>query len=183
MKNKALFKNKYRVKSTRLECWDYSNPGFYFVTICTKDRVNMFGEIKEEKMILNELGYIVKQYLKQIDAHFRFIKIDSFIIMPNHVHLIMSIRFKQRRDVAMLRLYGNAQMSNISPKSGSLSSIIRSYKSICKKIINIQFKHYSFRWQQGFYDRIMRTDLDLWKCRKYIQNNPSNWENDRNYRK
>ncbi len=102
--------------------------------------------------------------------------------MPNHIHMIVFIKYKQRRDVAVLRLYGNAQMSNISPKSGSLSSIVRSYKSICKKTINKQYNHCDFNWQYRFYEHIIRTENDLWKCRKYIQNNPNNWKNDRNYK-
>ena len=151
MKKKTLFKDKYRIESIRLKHWDYCNPGFYFITICTKDRENIFGEIIDNKMVLNEYGHIVKYYLKQIRAHFRFVRIDSFIIMPNHVHLILQIKYAyKRRDVAMLRLYnGNAhtnKMSIISPKPGSISAIIRSYKSICKKTINKNNKHIYFNW-------------------------------------
>lgn len=201
MKKKTLFKNKYRIESIRLKHWDYSDPGFYFITICTRDRENMFGEIIDGKMILNKYGFIAKYYLKQIHSHFRFIRIDSFIVMPNHIHLILQIKYKPRhrhyrsgRDVALLRLYNdddknaneNAntnKMSIISPKPGSVSAIIRSYKSICKRIINLNYKHSDFNWQLRFYDNIVRVDNDLFRIREYIKDNPPNWENDLNNKK
>ncbi|HNZ86601.1 MAG TPA: hypothetical protein PLD95_03220 [bacterium] len=122
MKNRGLilFKNKYRTSSIRLKNWDYSSPGFYFITICTKNMQNMFGKIINEKIILNKYGYIVKHYLKQIHAHFRFVCVDSFIVMPNHIHLILQIKHTHtRRNVELLRFYGNenAQMSKIFTKA------------------------------------------------------------------
>lgn len=183
-KGLILFKNKYRIESTRLKYWDYSNSGFYFATICTKNIINYFGEIIDGKMVLNEYGHIVEHYLKQIHAHFCFVNVDSFVIMPNHVHLILQIKYKpkQRRDVALLRLYrnGNARMSIISPKPKSISSIIRSYKSICKRIINRIDKYNDFNWQPRFYEHIIRTEIDLYNIRAYIKNNPKNWDCDRN---
>ena len=138
----------------------------------------MFGEVVNEKMVLNKYGYIVKHYLKQIHVHFRFVNVDSFIVMPDHIHIILFVKCKQciRRDVALLRLYrnGNARMSKISPKPKSISSIIRSYKSICKRTINIMNKYNYFNWQPRFHDHIIRTQESLWNIREYIKNNPTN---------
>jgi len=183
-KNKILFKNKYRIDSIRLKYWDYSNPGYYFVTICTKNMENIFGEIFNGKMILNEYGYIVKHYLKQINKHFRFVRVDSFITMPNHIHMVLFV--KPRRDVAMQRLYMGIRnenvMSKISPKSGTISTIIRSYKSICTKTINKKYNA-NFYWQTRFYDNIIRNETNLYNVRQYIKNNPHKWERSRNNKK
>jgi len=85
------FQNKYTIKSTRLENYDYAQNGLYFVTICTKDREELFGEIKDEKMILNEVGRIVNQFWQEIPKHFPFVNLDEFVVMPNHVHGIIEI--------------------------------------------------------------------------------------------
>jgi len=86
-----LFNNKYRIETTRKPDWDYSNEGFYFITICTKDRINYFGEISEGKMNLNSLGKIAEQCLIDIPKHFPHTRLDEYIVMPNHVHFIIEI--------------------------------------------------------------------------------------------
>ena len=86
-----LFNNKYRIETTRKPDWDYSNEGFYFITICTKDRTNYFGEIAEGKMNLNSLGKIAEQCLIDIPKHFPHTRLDEYIVMPNHVHFIIEI--------------------------------------------------------------------------------------------
>ncbi len=99
----TLFKGKYRVESTRLRGWDYSSPGRYFVTICTKDRKLFFGGVIHAVMELSEIGKIAHQYWTEIPGHFPMVVLDEFKIMPNHVHGIVVIR--DRDDVA-----GNANV-------------------------------------------------------------------------
>ena len=94
------FQNRYRIKSTRLQNWDYSWNGLYFITICTKDRICFFGDIIERetsgsdiyvKNGLSEIGKIAEKYWLEIPQHFSFVKLDAFVIMPNHVHGIIVI--------------------------------------------------------------------------------------------
>jgi REP element-mobilizing transposase RayT len=94
------FQNRYRIKSTRLQNWDYSWNGLYFITICTKDRICFFGDIIESKVPgsdiyvkngLSEIGKIAEKYWLEIPQHFSFVKLDAFVIMPNHVHGIIVI--------------------------------------------------------------------------------------------
>jgi REP element-mobilizing transposase RayT len=82
-----LYKNKYRSKSLRLENWDYSNAGWYYVTICTNEKKKYFGEVVNGKIILNNIGNIVKKFLTEIPQHFSNVFIDLFVVMPNHIHL------------------------------------------------------------------------------------------------
>jgi len=85
------FKTKKNRKSQRLINYDYSQNGLYFITICTKDRQELFGEIKDGKMVLNESGEIVKKNLIDIPNYQKNIFLDEFIIMPNHIHAIIEI--------------------------------------------------------------------------------------------
>lgn len=86
------FRDKYRIPSTRLQNWDYSENGYYFITICTKERRYYFGEIINNKIQLSEIGKIIQHYWLEIPKHFLFVKLDEFAIMPNHVHGILIIK-------------------------------------------------------------------------------------------
>ncbi|MGQ0739992.1 MAG: transposase [Bacteroidota bacterium] len=85
------FNNKYRILSARPAGWDYSRPGSYFITICTKNRSHFFGEIKNREMRLNEIGIIADKYWAEIPNHFDNTMLGQFVIMPNHVHGIIII--------------------------------------------------------------------------------------------
>jgi len=174
MFDKNLFKNRYKINSTRLKHWDYSNDGYYFVTICTKDRINYFGQIKNDEMILNKYGEIIKRCWQKIPNHFLNTKLDEYIVMPNHIHGIIIINNHKCRDVAC----NVSTMAKISPKSNSLSTIVRSFKSACAK--RIHEYDLAFAWQARFYDRIIRNERELYNVRKYIKNNPQKWGLDRN---
>ena len=87
----SLYKDKYRVESIRLKNWDYTFNGYYFITICTKNKECYFGEIIDDKMILSEIGKIAHKYWQEIPKHFPFAQLDKFVIMPNHMHGIIII--------------------------------------------------------------------------------------------
>jgi len=84
MRNADLYKGKYRIESTRLKGWGYSSTGYYFVTICTKDRESVFGNVADGKMVLTGIGNIARRYWLEIPEHFQNVELDEFIIMPNH---------------------------------------------------------------------------------------------------
>lgn len=182
-----LFKNKYRIKSARLKYWDYSNDGYYFVTFCVKNHECVLGKIVNDKMILNKYGKIIYQEIINTSKIRKNVIIDEFVVMPNHIHLILIIdntlldNNKQRRDEVPPRLYNGKypHMSKISPKPNSLSSIIGSLKSITTKQIH-QTGLIDFKWQTRFYDHIIRDDKSLNNIKEYIKLNPLRWESDRN---
>jgi putative transposase len=179
-------------KSYRLKDYDYSQQGMYYVTICTKNREHFFGLIKDSKMILSESGLSADKYWREIPDHFPFATLDEFIIMPNHIHGIIKIKNKIESSVGstdgasfVRALQCNAltndahtkdaRMSEISPKKGTLSVIIRSYKSACTKTINERDSIINFAWQSRYYDHIIRNEYDLNRIREYIRNNPVKW--------
>lgn len=193
------FQNKYRISSTRLSFFDYSDDGMYFVTVCTKDKRIFFGKIEKEQMILNSIGQIVNNYWMQIPKHFLGVHLDEYIIMPNHLHGIIEIRcqwedFEQKRKLGLINMFSEymvetqqccvstAETKNsiksktfykLKPKS--LPVIIRSFKSISTKTINQKFPHLNFSWQSRYYDHIIRSEKSLFEIRKYIQENPLKW--------
>ena len=187
----TLYKNKYRIESTRLPNYDYSSNGYYFVTICTHKKFCYFGGIDKKQMHLSQVGRIAKQHWQEIPQHFKHVDIDEYVIMPNHVHGIVIID-NPCRDVACyvlsvgvsFRATNNndvdQSMAQLSPKSGSLSAIIRSYKSSvtrwCRKNGDSDF-----RWQPRFHEHIIRDEKSLNNIRQYIISNPVKWSEDANY--
>ena len=187
------FNDAYRVSSSRLQSWDYSSNGTYYITICTKNMENHFGEIVKGIMILSEKGNIANQYWKDIPDHFPFVNLDTFTIMPNHLHGILEINNQIKKvtpsmhtglnpdeNPGSISIQGkheirsmSSQMALISPKAGSLSTIIRSYKSAVKKWCTDQ--HLKFNWHARYYDRIVRNMTELEEIRKYIIQNPEDW--------
>ena len=132
-------------------------------------------------MELSNIGRITKQCWLDIPKHYPNVSIDEFIIMPNHIHGIVVINKNDGRDEAMPRLYIGQypRMSQISPTSNSLSTIVGSYKSICTKQIRKLYNK-NFQWQSRFYDHIIRNEESLNHTRQYIQENPIKWEFDLN---
>ena len=158
---------KIRRKSIHLKEYDYSSTGYYFVTICTQNREEIFGKIEFGSMKLNKYGKIANQIWKGIPNHYTNVELDEFVIMPNHIHGIIIIDEN----------VGTEQCS-VPTHYGLLSKIVKSFKEIFIKTIHIQFEDYQFKWQRSFYDRIIRNDKELFNIRQYITNNPLQWELD-----
>jgi REP element-mobilizing transposase RayT len=85
----ALYRGKYRVESNRLQSWDYATPGWYFVTICTANRVCSLGEVVLGVVRLSQIGEIAQSELDNISTHYATVRVDSSIVTPNHIHAIM----------------------------------------------------------------------------------------------
>lgn len=166
----------------------------YFVTICTKGKEELFGEIINGKMVLNDVGDIVLKNLQQIPSYFENVFLDENTIMPNHVHFIIEIINKivgadlvsaqnQKRQTQNL---GQTQGLSLQKRDiGLLSRTIQIFKSksTVEYIQLMKTKNISCLtkiWQRSYYDRIIRNDIELNKIREYIYKNTANWEQDRN---
>jgi len=184
------FRNKYRINSHRLKGWDYRTPGWYFVTICTFDGIPFLGEIQNNIMGLSDIGCMVWKHWYQIPKHQPHVNLGVFIVMPNHVHLTIELTNQIDNETHVETLHATSLqkpqefnnsdkfMSDISPNSGSLSVLIRSFKSSVTRWCNNN-EHGNFAWQPGFYDHIIRNQTSLENIHFYIQNNPINWLKDR----
>lgn len=172
----VLYKNKFKIESARLKDWDYSNPGWYYVTICTKDMKCWFGEVKNGKMNLNEAGRIVDAEWKNTPVIRKMVELDYYVIMPNHFHGIIIINGDENQTV--VETHRDASLRRVK---NNLSDIIRGFKGSVTKQLHTKY-HPLFKWQTRFYDHIIRNEKDLYRIRTYIQNNPLKWEVDEYYR-
>jgi putative transposase len=195
----SKYRNKYRIESARFPGWDYSTPGYYFVTICAYNHECIFGQVRDSRMFLNEYGEIVQQEWEKTFEIRRELKRDEYCVMPNHFHAIVRIvdsntgphgQNNQKPTDQNVETHGRASLWETgihrgtgvafrSPKS--ISSLYAGFKSIVTKRINENRKTPAKPvWQQRFHDHIIRNDRELFAIRQYIKNNPRNWENDRN---
>jgi len=178
----AQFRGKYRIPSTRLKNWNYAGDGCYFVTICTKNRECLLGDIsKDGGICLAYSGQISRRCWIEIPKHFPFVKLDEFVVMPNHIHGIIMIdktnENVETQDFASLQR-GMKYQNTFGPQSKNLASIIRGFKIGVKKWANKN--EMTFYWQTRYYDHVIRDEASLIRIRQYIIDNPRNWHKDRN---
>lgn len=179
-------------KDIRFDNYDYSRSGAYFVTICTRNKMCIFWDnndkyrpissniettekqnvgahsvrpqIKnhDKKIHLSDIGKTVKEGLKNINHYYPMVMVDKYVIMPNHIHVIIRI-----------------EADNVGIETGgrtlcapTLSLIIKNFKEFVTKQIGFSV------WQRSFYDRVLRNEWEYRNAWQYIENNPENWEND-----
>lgn len=170
-------------KHPRLKSYDYSDNGFYFVTICAKDMKCIFGnaepkcvgrglapavtENSDMQIVLSQYGIIAEQQLFALENRYDFVRIDKFIIMPNHIHAILTF---------------NGKTAGASPRP-TLSDVICAYKSITTRLCN-RFSNVSERqiFQTSFYDSVIRNEAEYLNIWQYIDENPKKWKNDEYYK-
>ena len=177
MKQKILPKPLKHRKLNRLNWYDYSQNGWYFVTICTKDRKEWFGEIQSQKMILNKIGNIVKKCFLEIPEHFSDVKLDEYVVMPNHIHGIIVI------NKSVGNSHGHSLQKNewhCQRMKMTLPNVINGFKSSATRIIRQKHDNFLFVWQKSFHDHIIRNEKSLNNIHQYIINNPLKWETDEN---
>jgi putative transposase len=133
------FQSKYRISSIRLQTWDYSNEGSYFITICTANRTHFFGKIENGKMKLSHVGVIADLMWFEIKNHAKNIELGEFIVMPNHIHGILILNNNQHIVDALSPSISNETIAPIGQKrfqnqgKNSISAIIGAYKSAVTK--------------------------------------------------
>ncbi len=146
--------------SLRLKGYDYTQPGAYFVTLCTKNRECLFGEVVGDRVQLNEYGCIVAETWQWLDRHYAYVELDAWVVMPNHLHgiLVMTDRAVDRKP---------------------LGRLVGAFKTVSAREINqLRDTPSCPVWQRDFYDRINRNDRSLQRIRQYIVNNPQQWHED-----
>lgn len=199
----TLYRGTYRVESARHPDWDYGNPGWYFVTLCTQKRICFFGTIQNGMVGLSHAGCVAHRCWTAIPDHFDHVRLDAFVIMPNHVHGLVGIMDRlpeeTRRGTEETRhgteetrhgtsLRGvddhesgkerRSPMSEITPDSGSLGIIINQYKGAVTRTVR-RGECTDFAWQPRYHDRIVRDEREFQAIRRYIVDNPIQWTGDR----
>ena len=162
----AIFAHRARPdrKSIRLQHYDYSQAGLYFITICTWQRRCIFGEIDNRKMRLNKVGGLIsKQWLELIN-HYPEMQLHSHVIMPNHLH-------------GIIELSDDAGAINLAPTVGE---IVHGFKARCSRVVNASTSGLKL-WQRNYYEHIIRDERTYLQILEYIENNPAKWEDDGYY--
>lgn len=153
-------------KNIRYKGYDYSSQGSYFVTISTYHRKNLFWENNS----LNVYGKIVEKHIENLPTHYYAVKIDNYAVMPNHIHLLITIgcdALPNEDSVILDDFYGKIQFPLLGNIVGSLKS------GITKEIHNL--KPDLIVWQQRYYDHIINNINDYNETWDYIENNPNVW--------
>jgi REP element-mobilizing transposase RayT len=180
----TVFHDCYRVETARLCGKDYAEAGTYFVTVCTKDRKDWFGEVCNERMMLNAVGMIVVEEILKTPMLRNNVAIDTWVVMPNHVHMIVEILPSEEMDfVETARCAVSQDVAILIPlprlKPNSLGSIIGRIKAAAAWRIH-KAGYRNFAWQERFHDSILRTDHAVENARSYVMMNPVVWHRDRN---
>lgn len=153
----------------RLKGWDYTSAGHYFVTVCTHEKRRLFWErkvfvgadnVRPQPPALSDLGKMVNETIQDIPNHYPNVLVDKYVVMPNHIHMI-------------LILQENGRM--VSAPTKSVSTIIGQMKRVSSKMAGQSL------WQKGFYDHIIRNEPDYLCICQYVDENPAKWSEDEYY--
>jgi REP element-mobilizing transposase RayT len=166
---------KFR-KHLRVKQFDYTSNCAYFVTLCTENRRQAFGEINDGKLEPTRRGMIVQECWNDIPNHHPFVQLDAFILMPNHIHgVLVFVGEKPLGPVVATP----ASPQPPGPAKSSLGSVVGSFKSAVSRKINKLRPHAADGlWQVSFYDHVVRNDRALDRIREYILSNPERWNED-----
>ena len=178
-------------KSIRLKNYDYSQGGAYFITICCEDKKCLFGKVVDGAMVLNDAGKIAFDEWVKTSQLRKNIVIDSFVVMPNHIHGIIIIRTQSdinsvgadciRPNSTNINEFDVVKKGECnSPLRGTsqtIGAIVRGYKSAVTKRINFS----KSIWQRNYYEHIIRTENSYQLIADYILMNPANWLQDKLY--
>ncbi|NQU66398.1 MAG: transposase [Candidatus Marinimicrobia bacterium] len=172
---------KHHRRSIRLKGYDYSQPGAYFVTMCTQNRKMLFGDVVGGEMNLNDYGKLVELEWFKTEKMRTNIRLDAFVVMPNHLHGIIVIDDcwgTEHRAPTVLHSPTIEQFGKST--SNSIPTIIRGFKSAVTTQINaMRHSPGTKLWQRNYYEHIIRTERELQRIQQYIVENPLKWENDK----
>ena len=172
---------RHHRRSIRLKGYDYTQPGAYFITICTYQRASLFGQVVDGEMAVNEWGKIVREEWFRTTRVRPYVELfdDEFVVMPNHIHGIIWI-VDDKHVGAQRRCAPTVEITPTNVVPGSLGAIIRAFKSIVTKRINtLRGTPGASVWQRNYYEHIIRTERALNMIRRYIVENPLRWHIDR----
>lgn len=160
-------------KLPRLAGYDYSTPGAYFVTICTFEKKCLFGKVVdgelagEAQMVYSPVGEIARNCLLETEKHFQDLKVDNWVIMPNHIHILF-------------RIEGSAERIYPLP-TPDISIVVGTFKAAVTRAVGNAYMHSGKLWQSSFYDHIIRDETDYRNIWQYISGNLSKWKEDKFY--
>ncbi len=168
-------------RSIRLQGYDYRKADVYFVTLCTYLNSSLFGTISAGEMLLSELGKIVEKEWLRIATIRSNVRLDLYVVMPNHLHGVIFIEDCQDSEAPQC-MYNPKRKDSRTLKANSLGAIVSHYKAAVSRRAWSGLIGRSQRiWQRNYYDHIVRDEASLNEIRKYIVENPARWHDDSLY--
>lgn len=181
-------------QSIRLKGYDYSAAGLYFITVCTQNRACLFGDIKNDEMLLNDAGKMIETEWMNLKNRFPGVELHEFVTMPNHFHGILEIvvvaqnKLTAHNEPVAENENGqpqpNGQPQGIAPTAKTVGDIIGAFKSITtveyiRGVKQNNWKSFAGKlWQRNYWEHIIRNEASYHRISEYILNNPQNWEAD-----
>lgn len=168
-------------KTNRLKDYNYSQEGHYFITMCSYQKYNIFGEIIDGMVELNKIGRIIDLHINKLNSLYNEICIDKHVIMPNHIHMIIMIENTDG--------LAKHSINKKNPSKMALAKVIQTFKSSITKDCRIQTNAgtHAMRslqiWQRSYYDHIIRNHKEYEEIWEYIEENPQKWSLDQYYNK
>ena len=160
-------------QSIRLQEYDYTSDGMYYITLCIQDRRQVLGEVKQGEMYQSVVGNIVQQAWLELPRYDPRISLDESIVMPNHLHGIVMF------SPISGRAQGPAPTNLLIRNPTSLPDLVQRFKSwTTRQSWKTDCSLVGRLWQRGYYEHIIRNDKDLNRIREYIKANPANWDTD-----
>ncbi|MBP9817619.1 hypothetical protein KBC75_02560 [Candidatus Shapirobacteria bacterium] len=197
--HKDTFNEQYKIKSARNIKWNYSSSWWYLVTICTVHHNKFFGKIVDSQMVLSKMGLIADNCIKEIPKHFSNVYMEDFMVMPNHVHMLIKLKYSGYVDsndsraiecVSVETPYmASLQKTNgqkadpeyfyrIGQKSKQmLPKVVQQYKSAVTRLVNPRTTF--FGWQERYHEEIIKDAKHFQSAKYYIKNNIKNWSKDK----
>jgi REP element-mobilizing transposase RayT len=158
-------------KRNRLAGYDYSQDGYYFITVVTKDRIELLSNLNVDHIELTPRGTICSEIINNIPEFYNGVNIDESVIMPNHIHIILTIN--RAGNVKP----GNEFLNENPDRYGLLSKIVKAFKHECKKQCKQRYID-PIEWQKSFYDHVIRNEKAYLRLKEYVINNPIKWHLD-----
>ena len=171
-------------QSRRKPGFDYSTPGFYFITIRVQNSEMILSRVINQKLYLFKAGLMVEKWWKKIPQKFKWVLVDKFIVMPNHIHGILILRGHSKTENSSFNLnsHDKKKDSPLHTTNPTVSTIVQWFKTMTtneyiKNIKTNNWKRFDKKlWHRNFYDHIIKNRNELIKIRNYITNNPANWK-------
>jgi REP element-mobilizing transposase RayT len=194
-KMSCYYSQFYNRRSIRLPGYDYSKPGFYFITICCQDRQHFLGEIKDAEMHLNEAGKMIEKWYFKLEEKFSEIKCHEMVVMPNHFHCIIEIITAKNNTEKKgwgdhAPTHDDTDMGDHvgSPRPAGLATVIGWFKTMTtneyiRGVKQLGWRKFNKRfWQRNYFEIIIRSEKSYQRITQYIKNNPIKWGQD-NFRR
>jgi putative transposase len=157
-------------KRNRMLGFDYSTEAIYFLTCCTQDRVCYFGQVKNQKMMLNIFGEITHNQIQWLEQQYPYFHLHNFVVMPNHVHILCEIEVGRNINL-------DVNNGDCPVKIKSISELMGAFKTTSSKQIH-KAGNAGFKWQRSFHDHIVRNERAYNNINNYITQNPIKWGKD-----